>query len=265
MSTGAAKVRFSRRALAPVALALAVSACGPREKEPAATVLAAASLTDALEAIGTAYREEAGEDIRFSFASSSTLARQIEAGAPADIFISANEEWMDYLDERSLVRADTRAEPIGNVLVLVAPADSPMTDVAVDSSLDLAALLGPDGRIAVGDPAHVPAGAYAEDALRSLGLWEAAESRLAPALDVRGALALVEQGEAPLGIVYATDAAVSDGVKVVGVFPEASHAPITYPFALLASSQSEEAERFFAYATGAPGLAVFERYGFIRR
>jgi molybdate transport system substrate-binding protein len=228
-------------------------------------VLAAASLTDAMEAVGAEYFATTGERVRFSFASSSTLARQVEAGAPAAIFVSANGEWMDYLALRGLIEAETRAAPIGNSLVLVAPADSPLTEVNVDSSLDLAALLGPDGRLAVGDPAHVPAGQYAEAALKALGLWDAAEPRLAPALDVRAALALVERGETPMGVVYATDAGASAGVKVVGVFPAASHPPVTYPFAILAGARTPAAERFLAYATGEPGLAVFERYGFARR
>jgi molybdate transport system substrate-binding protein len=259
-------IRFARCVLLGVALALA--ACDApderRSREPV-TVLAAASLTDALIAVGDAYRAETGEAVRFSFASSSTLARQIEAGAPAAIFVSANEEWMDYLAERGLIEAETRVSPIGNALVLVAPAYSPMTEVAISSQLDLAGLLGEDGRLAVGDPAHVPAGQYAEAALRALALWDAVEPRLAPALDVRGAMALVERGEAPLGIVYATDAAVSSGVKVVGVFPPGSHPPIRYPFAILEGVRTPEAERFFAYMTGEEGLAIFERYGFVRR
>jgi molybdate transport system substrate-binding protein len=249
-----------------LALALLLTACAPatEEREPV-TVLAAASLTDALEAVGDAYFEETGATVRFSFASSSTLARQIEAGAPAAIFVSANEEWMDYLAERGLIEADTRVAPIGNSLVLIAPADSPLTEVTIDASLDLAGLLGANGRLAVGDPAHVPAGQYAQAALEALGLWDAAEPRLAPALDVRGALALVERGEAPLGVVYATDANVAAGVRVVGVFPAETHAPVTYPFAILAGARTPDAERFFAYATGERGLAVFERYGFSRR
>ncbi len=254
-----------RAVLLALALALAVAACGAREDEPAVTVLAAASLTDAFEAIGSAFREQTGERVRVSFAASSTLARQIEAGAPADVFASANESWMDYLEERGLIAADTRVAPIGNRLALVAPTDSPLTDVTVNASLDLAALLGAEGRIAVGDPDHVPAGQYAEAALRALGLWEAAEPRLARALDVRGALALVARGEAPLGVVYATDAAIAPGVKIVGVFPAGSHEPIRYQFALLAGPRPPAAERFFAFATGEPGLAIFERYGFARR
>jgi molybdate transport system substrate-binding protein len=249
-----------------LAIALLLAACGPAgdEREPV-TVLAAASLTDALEAVGADYFAATGEAVRFSFASSSTLARQVEAGAPAAIFASANEEWMDHLAARDLIEADTRVAPIGNALVLVAPAGSPLADVRVNSALDLAVLLGPEGRLAVGDPAHVPAGQYAEAALRALGLWASVERHLAPAMDVRAALALVERGETPLGIVYATDARASAGVKIVGVFPPDSHPPVTYPFAILGDQRTEETEGFFDYATGAPGLAVFERYGFVRR
>jgi molybdate transport system substrate-binding protein len=249
-------------------LALVLSACGPADRQAAGepmTVLAAASLTDALSDIGEDFTEETGIEVRFSFASSSTLARQIEAGAPAAIFASANDEWMDYLEERGLIEADTRVSLIGNALVLVAPESSPLTEVAIGPDLDLAALLGPDGRIAVGDPAHVPAGQYARQAFEALGLWDEAEPRLAAALDVRAALVLVERGETPLGVVYATDAAISEGVKVVGTFPEASHAPITYPFAILAGRRTPDAEEFLGYATGAEGLAVFARYGFVRR
>jgi molybdate transport system substrate-binding protein len=226
------------------------------------TMLAAASLTNALEELGAQYTRETGNSVVFSFASSSALAKQIEAGSPAQIFASADEKWMDYLSERQLIEEDTRVSPIGNALVLIVPADSPVTEVAIDSSLDLAALLGDGGRLSVGDPDHVPAGLYAKESLESLGLWATAEPLLARAEDVRAALVLVEKGEAPAGIVYATDAAVSDQVRVVGTFPADSHKPITYPFAIVAGQNSDNVAAFFEYVTGPTGLATFEKYGF---
>jgi molybdate transport system substrate-binding protein len=268
---------LTRRRLFPLlALALA-TACGPKAEQattaPAktaapstpVTVLAAASLTDALTAIGDAYKRETGHDVKFSFASSSTLAKQVEAGAPADVFVSANEKLMGELAGMNLIKPETRVSPIGNDLVIIAPKDSPLTTVTPDASLDLAAILGPDGRIAVGDPEHVPAGQYAKQALTKLGLWEKAEPKLAPAADVRAALALVERGETPIGIVYGTDAAISQGVKVVGRFAEETHDPVSYPFAVLVNAPSPDAQSFLTYATGEKGLAVFDRFGFSRK
>jgi len=226
------------------------------------TMLAAASLTNALEELGAQYTAETGKTVVFSFASSSALAKQIEAGSPAQIFASADEKWMDYLSERSLIEEDTRVSPIGNSLVLIVPADSPVAEVTIDGSLDLAALLGDGGRLSVGDPDHVPAGTYAKESLEALGLWGSAEPLLARAEDVRAALVLVEKGEAPAGIVYATDAAISDQVRVVGTFPADSHKPITYPFAVVAGQNSEDVAAFFDYVTGPTGLATFEKYGF---
>lgn len=244
--------------LAAALLAVAL----PVRAEPV-TVFAAASLTNAMEAVGAAYAERTNDEIRFSFASSSTLARQIEAGAPAQIYASANERWMDYVEARDLIAAETRLSPIGNRLVLVAAADKDAREVEVTSALDLASLLGPDGRLAVGDPAHVPAGMYAREALERLGLWTAAEPRLARADNVRAALALVERGEAPYGIVYATDAAIADGVDVVGTFPAESHTPITYPFAVVAGAEGEAVEDFFAFMTSDAALAIYARFGFV--
>jgi molybdate transport system substrate-binding protein len=200
--------------------------------------------------------------VRFSFAASSTLARQIEAGAPAQIYASANETWMDYLADRALIEPDSRISPVGNRLVLIAPVAGAADAVTITPDLDIAAMLGADGRLAVGDPAHVPAGIYAAQALKSLGLWDALAPRLARMGNVRAALALVEHGEAPLGIVYATDARITQGVRVVGTFPADSHPPITYPFAIVKGAGSDAVRALFAYITGAPGLAVLEAYGF---
>ncbi len=220
------------RVLALIAV-FGLAGLSPQPRAEPVTVFAAASLTNALQDIGEAYTAKTGKRLRFSFASSSVLAKQIEAGAPAHIFVSADEAWMDYLQERNAIATGTRVSPIGNRLVLVAPADSPLTPAALSRGFDLAGLLGPNGRLAVGDPAHVPAGIYAKDAMTALGLWQGVESRLARADNVRAALALVETGEAPLGVVYATDAAASRKIKVVAAFPAGSHKPVTYPFAIV--------------------------------
>ncbi|HYN39161.1 MAG TPA: molybdate ABC transporter substrate-binding protein [Rhodospirillales bacterium] len=229
------------------------------------TVFAAASLTDALQALAADDRAAGGGEVRFSFAASSALARQIEAGAPADIFVSANPEWMDYLAGRGLIAAPTRVEPLGNALVLVAPGDSRLSTVRIDPGLDLAALIGPGARIATGDPAHVPVGVYAQKAFEHFGLWARVEPLLARTDSVRAALALVERGEAPLGIVYASDAKASSRVKVVGSFPPDSHPPVTYPFAIVAGRDTPAVRRFFARITGGAAAPVYERFGFIWR
>ncbi len=224
------------------------------------TAFAAASLTDACNKIGELYRKRTGGVIKFSFAASSTLARQIAAGAGADIFASADEEWMDYLQRRNLVIGATRVSILGNQLVLVAQAASAL-QVDIRPNFDLAGLLG-NGRLATGDPAHVPVGRYAQQALQALGVWKIAEPRLARADNVRAALALVERGEAPLGIVYATDARLTKHVKVVGVFPPASHQPIVYPFAIVMGRDRPKVNAFFAFLTSSNARQVFRDEGF---
>ncbi len=253
-----------RHRLTVLAFATSLAAAFPaaHAAAEAVTVFAAASLTDALEEIAGHYRAKTGAAVRFSFASSSTLARQIEAGAPVQIFASANERWMDHLAESALIEAGTRASPIGNRLVLIAPAASPQGEVEITKALDLEGLLGPGARLAVGDPEHVPAGLYARQALERLGLWAQMEPRLARADNTRAALALVARGEAPLGIVYATDAAISDSVRVIGAFPAGSHTPITYPFAIVQDAATAEVRALFAFITGAPGRAVSRAHGF---
>jgi molybdate transport system substrate-binding protein len=226
----------------------------------AVTVFAAASTTDALGEIGKEFMEATKVKVGFSFASSSTLARQIENGAPAHVFVSADQEWMDYLAERRLLVQGTRFDLVGNRLVLITPADRPL-DVRVDSKLDLGGLLG-GGRLATGDPDHVPVGKYARAALAKLGLWSQVEGRLARADNVRAALALVERGEAPLGIVYQTDAILSRGVRVAGVIPEENHLPIRYPAAMVAGKDTPDARRFLDFLRGAEAKAVFQRHGF---
>jgi molybdate transport system substrate-binding protein len=225
------------------------------------TVFAAASLTDAMKDVSAQWVKAGHQPLRMSFGSSSTLARQIEQGAPANVFASADEKWMDYLAGKNLIVADTRKDLLGNDLVLVVPADKPK-HLTIGSGFDLMALLGPDGRLAVGDPAHVPVGIYAEQALKKLGLWEGVEPRLARTDDVRSALLLVERGEAPAGIVYTTDAAVSKGVMVAGTFPADTHDPVSYPFALTKAGDTAEARALLAFLAGPSARAVFVQRGF---
>lgn len=196
------------------------------------TVFAAASLTNALQDIATQYQKGKTVEVASSFASSSTLARQLEAGAPADLFISADQKWMDYAVSKDVIKTDTRETLLGNSLVVVAPKASKQGDITINAKTDWTTLLN-GGRLAVGDPDHVPAGIYAKEALQKLGAWETLSPKLAPAEDVRGALALVERDEAPLGIVYGSDAVASKGVKVVGTFPEDSHQKVEYPIAIV--------------------------------
>lgn len=225
------------------------------------TVFAAASLTDAMKDVAAAWQKQGHPLPVYSFGASSTLARQIEQGAPAALFASADEQWMDYLAKRDLIVPDTRKDLLSNKLVLIVPAAHPQ-HVAIGPNFDLAALLGPNGKLATGDPAHVPVGLYAKQALQKLGLWGVAESRMAPAADVRGALLLVERGEAPAGIVYATDAAVSKGVMVAGAFPEDSHDPITYPFAVVKANDTPEARALLTFLQGPQAREIFVARGF---
>jgi len=225
------------------------------------TVFAAASLTESFRNPNLLWQAAGHAPLRLSFASSSTLARQIEQGAPANLFASADEQWADYLDTRGLLAPGTRASLLTNELVLVVPRDR-ARQVVIGPELNLAALLGPDGRLATGDPAHVPAGIYAKQALTKLGLWAAAEPRLARTEDVRGALLLVERGEAPAGIVYATDAAASAGVAVAGTFPASSHEPVTYPLAIVRAGDTPEARALLAFLAGPQAREVFVKRGF---
>lgn len=225
------------------------------------TVFAAASLTEALRDAAAAWQRDGHAPPRLSFAASSTLARQIEQGAPADLFASADTRWMDDLARHGLVAPGSRRDLLGNALVLVVPA-ADAAAVTIGPGFDLAALLGRDGRLAVADPAHVPAGIYAAEALHRLGLWAGVADRLAPAEDVRAALLLVERGEAPAGIVYATDAAVAPGVAVAGTFPADSHAPIVYPFALTPHGDTPDGRALLRFLAGDVARAIFTRRGF---
>jgi molybdate transport system substrate-binding protein len=225
------------------------------------TVFAAASLTDAMKDVSTLWEKAGHQPLRMSFGSSSTLARQIEQGAPVNLFASADQNWMNYLAEKNLIAADTRKDLLGNDLVLVVPADKPQ-HVTMGRGFDLIGLLGPNGRLATGDPAHVPVGIYAEQALRKLGLWDSVAPRLARTDDVRAALLLVERGEAPAGIVYATDAAVSKAVMVAGTFPADSHDPVSYPFAVIKAGDTPDARALMTFLAGPQARAVFVQRGF---
>lgn len=244
-----------------LSLIAAVLLCAlPRLAAAEVTVFAAASTSDAIHEIGTAYAAAGGQGINGVFAASSTLAKQIENGAPAAIFISADDRWMDYLAGKNLLAVGSRHDLLGNRLVLIGPKG---TNAHVDlvAGFPLAKTLG-DGRLAVGDPSHVPAGIYAQAALEKLGMWPDLQGRLAPADSVRSALAFVERGEAPLGIVYATDAARSDKVTVVATFPEDSHPAVVYPAALIAGQDTAEAQAFFKFLQGPEARAIFQKYGF---
>jgi molybdate transport system substrate-binding protein len=224
------------------------------------TVFAAASLTDVLTELGDSFTKSTGVRTRFSFAASSLLARQIEAGANADVYFSADRDWMDYLEQRDLIQKATRHDLLGNRLALIAPADSSV-QLKIAPGFPIVAALG-KGRLATGDPDAVPVGRYARSALTSLGVWNEVADRLVRAEDVRTALMFVARGEAPLGIVYETDVRVEKRVRLVGVFPEDSHPPIRYPMAL-AKVAIADAARFADYVRSDASRAVFERYGFI--
>jgi molybdate transport system substrate-binding protein len=225
------------------------------------TVFAAASLTDAMKDVSALWVKAGHPPLRLSFGASSTLAQQIEQGAPAALFASADEKWMDYLAQKNLIATDTRKDLLGNDLVLVVPADKPL-HVTIGPDFDLPGLLGADGRLATGDPAHVPVGIYAEQALKKLGWWDRIAPRLARTADVRAALLLVERGEAPAGIVYATDAAVSKAVMVAGTFPASSHDPVAYPLAVVKAQDTPEARALLTFLADPQARAVFVQRGF---
>ena len=246
---------------AAIALMFALIAALPAQaQEKTVTVFAAASMKNAIDNINAAFAKTTGIKAVASLAASSALAKQIEQGAPADLFASADLEWMDYVEQKKLIKDGSRVNLLGNKLVLVAPKDSKIDNVTIGPGFDIARLAG-DGRIAVADVRAVPAGKYAKTALEKLGGWAKAEPKLAAAENVRAALALVGRGEAPLGIVYETDAKVEKNVKIIGYFPEDSHPPITYPVALTANARPEAAQ-YLAFLRSGVAKAVFETYGF---
>lgn len=223
-------------------------------------VFAAASMKNALDDVDAAFTKQTGTAVVASYDASSALMKQIEQGAPADVFISADQKWMNYGAEKKLIDEKTRVNLLGNTLVLIAGKDSKLGNVTIGPDLDLAGLAG-GGRIATGDVRAVPVGIYAKTALQKLGLWEAVEPKLAMVGNVRAALVLVARGEAPLGIVYATDAKVEPAVKVIATFPEDSHEPIIYPVAAMRTANSSAA-LYLAFLRSVAARAIFEHYGF---
>ena len=251
---------LKRTFIAFACLAALTAAPLARAQDKAVTVFAAASLKNAIDDANKAFTKATGVKVVVSYAATSALVRQIEAGAPADVFLSADLRWMDYLAQKKLIKAETRVNLLGNRLVLIAPRDSKLDTVAIGKGFDIARLAG-DGRIAVADVKAVPAGRYAKAALQTLGAWPAAEKKLAQAENVRAALAYVSRGEAPIGIVYATDARIDKGVKVVGIFPEGSHPPITYPVAATINAKPEAA-RYLDFLRTSGAKSIFEAFGF---
>jgi molybdate transport system substrate-binding protein len=224
------------------------------------TVFAAASMKNALDDVDAAYTAKTGIKIVASYAASSALAKQIEQGAPADIFASADTDWMDYAIGKKNINEPTRVNLLGNSIVLIAPKDSKIDNVAIGPGFDLAKLVG-DGKIATADVKSVPVGKYAKASLEKLGAWDAAEPKFAMTENVRAALALVARGEAALGIVYSTDAKVEPGVKIVGTIPADSHPPIIYPVAATTTAKAEAAD-YLAFLRSSAAKTIFEKYGF---
>jgi molybdate transport system substrate-binding protein len=255
---------ISRRRLLPVAFAALIAGALALPAAPAAAkdllVFAAASLKNALDDIDASYKKETGKAVTVSFAASSALAKQVEQGAPADIFISADLDWMDYLAKKNLIKAGTSSNLLGNSIVLVAPADSTVT-AKVAPNFALASLLG-DGHLAMANVQSVPAGKYGKAALKKLGVWDSVKDRVAQADNVRAALLLVSRGEAPLGIVYKTDVVADPKVKIVDSFPDDSHPPIIYPVAVIAASTNPDAAAYLAYLKSPTAAAAFEKQGF---
>jgi molybdate transport system substrate-binding protein len=250
-----------RRSLAALLALLAVTpAPAADQKNPDLLVFAAASLTNVLGGLSQAFEQQAGLQVKLSFAASSVLARQIEAGGKADVFISADQEWMDYLQARNLIDRATRRNLVGNRLVLIAPADSRI-DLEIAPGFDLAGALG-GGRLSTGDPDTVPVGRYARSALTSLGLWDEIQDRLVRADNVRSAMMFVARGESPLGIVYTTDALMDPKVRVVDTFPDSTHAPITYPAAANRGAPGA-AIAFLDYLGSAGARDTWKRFGFL--
>jgi molybdate transport system substrate-binding protein len=223
-------------------------------------VFAAASLKNALDEINGLYEKQKGVKTKTSYASSPALAKQIEAGAPADVFISADLDWMDYVAQRHLIKPETRVNLLSNAIVLIAPA-SQAKPIAVAPNFPLAQALGA-GRLAMADPASVPAGKYGKAALEKLHVWDSVSAKVAPAENVRAALLLVSRGETPLGIVYRTDAAADSGVKIVGTFPPDSHPPIVYPIAVTRVAPHSGAADYVAFLKSAAARPAFEKQGF---
>jgi len=254
---------FNRRnALIAAMVAAVAAACSPSAmaQDKSITVFAAASMKNAVDDINAAFTKATNIKVVASYAASSALMKQIEEGAPADVFASADLDWMDYGSQKKVIRDDTRVNLLGNKLVLIAPKDSKINNVSIVRGFDLAGLIG-DGRITTGDVRSVPVGKYAKAALEYLGVWASVERKFAMVENVRAALTLVARGEAVLGIVYQTDAKVEPNVKMVGVFPNESHPEIIYPLALTVTAKPEAAQ-YLAFVRSQAAKTVFEHYGF---
>ena len=256
---------MNRRSFAAIVVAFAVAALGIAHPAPAraddVVVFAAASLKDALDAINADWQQATGKHATISYAASSALAKQIEAAAPADVFISADLDWMNFVDERKLIVPASRHNLLGNTLVLIATADTNPAPVDIKPDFPLAKMLNA-GKLAMADPNAVPAGKYGKAALTKLGVWDSVSGSVAAAENVRACLLLVARGEAPYGIVYKTDAAIEPKVKIVGTFPAGTVPPITYPIAQTASSKNPDATAFITYQSGPDATKQFERFGF---
>ncbi len=247
---------------AAIVVALIFSVSRPAySQERSILIFAAASMKNALDEVAAVWSARSRAEVKSSYAASSALAKQIEAGAPADIFISADLDWMNYFDQKKLIKAATRINLLGNSIVLVASKDWNKGDVKIGPAFPLASLLG-DGRLAMADVNTVPAGKYAKASLEKLGVWDSVSGKLAQTENVRAALALVGRGEAPLGIVYKTDAVAEPNVKIVGSFPADSHAPIVYPAAQLETSKNPKATEFLRFLSGPEAKVIFEKSGF---
>jgi molybdate transport system substrate-binding protein len=253
--------RFLPRTIATVFACLGLSPlAGAKEPDrPALLVFAAASLTNVLGELSASWEESSGVSVKLSFAASSALARQIEAGGQADVFVSADQEWMDYLATRKLIDTASRRNLVGNRLVLIAPADSTV-NLRIEPGFKIAEALA-GGRLATGDPDTVPAGRYARSALTTLGVWDQVSGRLVRAENVRAALTYVARGEAPLGIVYATDAQIENRIRVVDSFPDNTPAAITYPAAATATA-GQPAAAYLAYLAGGSAAVIWKKHGF---
>ncbi|MEO7433662.1 MAG: molybdate ABC transporter substrate-binding protein [Dokdonella sp.] len=252
--------RFANRTTARLLLALALFAPVVAQAEDL-LIFAAASLKPSLDTIIATPEVTALGSVKASYAASSQLAKQIEAGAPAALFISADQDWMNYVDEKKLVVAGTRMDILGNALVLIAPKDSTLK-LDIKPGFDLVGALGKDGKLALGEPNSVPAGKYAKAALTQLGIWDAVSAHVASAENVRAALNFVARGEAPLGVVYRSDAISEPAVRVVGTFPDGTHARIVYPAALIAGHDSPAARKLLDLLHAAPEQTIFRTYGF---
>lgn len=258
------RCRWRRTTATLLLVALAALAALPAAAQARApiTVFAAASLKESMDAAAARYRQDTGQPVRVSYAASAALARQIEQRAPADVFVSADLEWMDWLQERDLIDPASRRVLLGNTLVLVAPADSAAQPLTLARGTELRPLLGARGRLSLALTASVPAGKYARAAFESLGQWSALQPRVAESDSVRSALTLVARGEAPLGVVYASDARAEPRVKVLATFPADSHPAIVYPVARIAASRNRHADAFVRWLDGEAASAIFRAHGF---